>query len=134
MSEAQKQLNAGPLEETDLKAERVQEEGVAPSPAALLEAPSESRLKAERVQLRLLRMPGWILAAGGTSIDRVRDLASAYSAADYGTFVLREAARARQKVRVGLNGTRVVVTVLSYRRGRERAIGMEQLDFAAGLL
>lgn len=126
MSETQKPLDAGPLEGTDLKAERVQEAGVAPV--------GVDRLKAERVQERLRRMPGWGLAVGGHAIDRVRDLASAHSAAEYGTFVLREAARAHQKVRVGLSGARVTVTVLALRRGREHAIGMDQLDFAAGLL
>ena len=130
MSEAQKQLTVDPLEGTDLKAERVQQEAMAP----VLIEPVVERLKAERVQLRLSRMPGWGLVAGGYAIDRVRDLASAHSDAEYGTFVLREAARARQKVRIGLNGARVVITVLGPRRGQNRGIGMAQLDFAAGLL
>jgi hypothetical protein len=125
MSEAQKQLTVDPLEGTDLKAERVQLESA---------APGAGHLKAERVQLRLSRMPGWSLVAGGYAIDRVRDLASAYSAAEYGTFVLREAARARQTVRIALQGARVVITVLGPRRGQNRGIGLSQLDFAAGLL
>lgn len=130
MKEAQEQLDPAPLGETDLKAERVQEEGVTP----VRSEPAVDRLKAERVQLALRRMPGWALIADGYAIDRVRDLASAHSAAEYGTFVLREAARARQKVRIGLNGARVVITVLGPRRGQNRGIGKAQLDFAAGLL
>jgi len=134
MSEQQKHLMADPLDDPDLKAERVQGElTTAPSEA---QEPTESvihsRLKAERVQERLRAMPGWSLRVGGYAIDRVRDLPSAFGAADYGTLVLREAARTRQKVRIGISGPRVVITVLASREGSE--IGLEQLDFAAGLL
>ena len=134
MSEQQKHLMADPLDDPDLKAERVQGELMtAPSEA---QEPTESvihsRLKAERVQERLRAMPGWSLRVGGYAIDRVRDLPSAFGAADYGTLVLREAARTRQKVRIGISGPRVVITVLASREGSE--IGLEQLDFAAGLL
>jgi hypothetical protein len=134
MSELQKQLTSDPLDDSDLKAERVQEERVmVPSE---VQEPTEmvihSRLKAERVQERLRAMPGWSLRVGGHAIDRVRDLPSAFGAADYGTLVLREAARTRQKVRIGISGPRVVITVLASRESSE--IGLEQLDFAAGLL
>ena len=133
MNEAQKQLiTVDPVEGTDLKAERVQQEGVAA--AAVRMRPLLDRLKAERVQERLRQMPEWGMVAGGYAIDRARDLASAGSAADYGTFVLREAARTGQKVRIGLNGRRVVITILGSRRGQSRGISMAQLDFAAGLL
>jgi hypothetical protein len=114
-------------EDFDLKAERVQE--------ALAEGHQEARLKAERVQERLSRMPGWSLTMGGYALDVAKDLPSAFGAVDYATFVLREAARTKQKVRVGLNGSRLVITVTAPSQGRERGmIGLEQLDFAAGLL
>jgi len=130
MSELQEQLAADPPVEPDLKAERVQ--------AVLIESPQEpieTRLKAERVQERLKRMPQWRLSPGGDAIDRVRDLPSAFGAADYATFVLREAARTRQKVMIGLSGGRIVVSVLASPRGQDRgSIGLEQLDFASSLV
>jgi hypothetical protein len=136
MSELQKKVPVEPGEDSDLKAEVVQEALVAASPLEeLMETHAGGRLKAERVQDRLKKMPEWSLGAGGHLIDRARNLASPFSAADYGTLVLREAARTRQKVRISLSGSRVVVTVLASSWGRERGvIGLEQLDFAAGLL
>jgi hypothetical protein len=137
--ESQEKSKVGLEEEPELKSERVQED-FAEAPASPLEAMMEAhvagpRIKAERVQDRIRSMPGWTLGVGGHLIERVRDLATAFSAADYGNLVLREAARARQKVRVSLSGKRVVVTILAPSAGRERGvIGLEQLDFAVGLL
>jgi hypothetical protein len=131
MCELQTQLAVQPPEEPDLKSERVQKEQAAEPP----KVQAETRLKSERVQARLKRMPGWNLAADGHGIDRVRMLPSALGAADYATFILREAARTRQKVRIGLSGSEVVVTVLPPFSGRDGGvIGMKQLDFAAGLV
>jgi hypothetical protein len=146
MSELQKKKSAvDPGEDPGLKAEVVQEtfaesmveEAVpmASAQEALLETHAGSKIKAERVQERLRSMPEWTLGEGGHVIDRARNLASPFSAADYGTLVLREAARTRQKVRISLSGSRLVIAVLAPPHGRERGvIGLAQLDFAAGLL
>ena len=79
MCELQTQLAVHPPEEPDLKSERVQEQA-----AALCRAADQVgiRLKSERVQARLKRMPGWSLTADGNAIDRVRMLPSALGAAD----------------------------------------------------
>jgi hypothetical protein len=148
MSEQQQRLPPlGP--ETDLKAERVAEKLAMPvfdAPGNHQEAPPEgadtdllpeeiaARVSGDKVQERLQRMLGWSLAQGGHAIDRVRELASPMTAADYGGLVLREAARTKQKVRVGLVGSRVVITVMAASQGAARGfIGHKQLDFAAGL-
>src|SRR6476620_7973133 len=103
MSELQEQLADDPPVEPDLKAERVQAVQVEP------EAPALVRLKAERVQARLKQMPQWSLSPGGDAIDRARKLPSPFGAADYATFVLREAVRTRQTVNISLSGSRVMV-------------------------
>jgi hypothetical protein len=110
---------------TNLKAERVQEP---------LTAKVETRLKAERVQERLKQMPGWNLVQGGRAIDRVKSLGSAECAADYGGFVLRQAARSQQMVRVELQGTRVLLAVFATgRSGGRYGLTDKHLDFAAAL-
>jgi hypothetical protein len=140
---------------TDLKPERVAEGIAAPWPATGEPVPAEAakdgqagappcetslaeaeaRLWAERVQARLNKMPGWSLAAGGHAVDRLRKFATPMTAADYAGFVLREAARAKQKVRIGLEGVRVAISVMAPYRGPARgAIDLKQLDFAAALV
>ena len=127
MSNVQVQLGTDPQDELDLKAERVQFE--------LAALGHEDRLKAERVQERLRKMPGWALAQGGQAIDRARFLPSPFGAADYASFVLREAARTRQRVQISLNGSRVVISVLAPFQGEgSGVIGRKQLDFAASLV
>jgi len=129
MSELQEQLADDPPVEPDLKAERVQAVQVEP------EAPALVRLKAERVQARLKQMPQWSLSPGGDAIDRARKLPSPFGAADYATFVLREAVRTRQTVNISLSGSRVMVSVLAPARGQDRGtIGFAQLEFAASLV
>ena len=105
-----------------LKAERVQE---------TLTAKVEARLKAERVQERLKRMPGWGLLQGGRGIDRVKNLETAECAADYAGFVLRQAARNQQVVRVELRGTRILLAV--FVAARSGGLTDKHLDFAAAL-
>jgi hypothetical protein len=106
----------------NLKAERVQEP---------LAAKVEARLKSERVQERLKRMPGWGLLQGGRGIDRVKNLETAECAADYGGFVLRQAARNQQVVRVELRGPRVLLAVFA--AARSGGLTDKHLDFAAAL-
>jgi hypothetical protein len=111
---------------TDLKAERVQLELTA----------QDNRLKAERVQDRLRRMPGWGLVPGGRGVDRVKDLGTAESAADFAGFVLRKAARDNQIVRVEIQGARLHMTLLSPIPSGARSgvwVTDNQLDFAATL-
>jgi len=123
-----------------LKAERVQIELPAPVQNRLkaervqLASGVTNRLKAERVQERLRRMPGWRLVPGGRGIDRVKDLGTAESAADFAGFVLRKAARDKQAVRVEIQGTRLILAVLgSTHSGARGGITDNQLDFAATL-
>jgi hypothetical protein len=126
MSTLQSQLGTDP-QELDLKAERVQLE--------LNAIGTEDRLKAERVQERLRKMPGWALARDGQAIDRSQFLPSPFGAADYASFVLREAARTRQRVQISLFGSRVVISVLAPFHGEgSGVIGRKQLDFAASLV
>jgi hypothetical protein len=108
-----------------LKAERVQEQ---------LTARMDARLKAERVQERLKAMPGWGLLQGGRGVDRVKELGTAEGAADYAGFVLRQAARDQQVVRVELRGNRVLLAVFAKSSsGGGRGLTGKQLDFAAAL-
>ena len=135
-SDVQVQLGNDPQDDLDLKAERVQfEAAVPPDVVEPLPEPVAARLKAERVQERLKKMPGWTLALDGQALDRARQLPSPFGAADYANYVLREAARSQQKVQIGLNGNRLMVTVLAPSFGKGRGvIGRKQLDFAAGLV
>jgi hypothetical protein len=127
MSDVQLQFGNDPQDELDLKSERVQFE--------LAPADNEDRLKSERVKERLRRMPGWAMSEGGHAIDRARYLPSPFGAADYASFVLREAARTRQRVQISLYGNRVVISVLAPFQGEgSGVIGRKQLDFAAGLV
>src|SRR5947208_3057954 len=98
MSDSQVQFGAEPQDEIDLKAERVQLDLAGTPPLEEPQGLIEERLKAERVQERLKRMPGWSLAKSGQAIGRARELPSAFGATDYAIFVLREAARTRQRV------------------------------------
>jgi hypothetical protein len=94
----------------------------------------DARLKAERVQERLKAMPGWGLLQGGRGIDRVKELGAAAGAADYAGFVLRQAARDQQVVRVELRGSRVLLAVFSKgSSGVRSGLTLKQLDFAAAL-
>ena len=138
-------------EQPDLKPERVAEGIAAPWPAVgepvLPEmpavappcgtppAPIEARLRPERVQERLRTMPGWSLVKGGHAVERMSKLATPMTAADYAGCVLREAARAKQEVRLRLEGARVVIQVMApHGYPDSGAIDLKQLDFAAALV
>lgn len=102
-----------------LKAERVQ----------LAAEPYSERLKAERVQSRLKGMPGWRLAAGGKSIDRLRQFPTPRVAADFAGFLAQFAAHTGQPVGVELAGKHVTITVRARGSGLTEAV----LDFAQAL-
>ena len=88
----------GAPEKAHLKAERVQLSPVA-------------RLKAERVQEALKRLPGWELDAGGQEIVRARKFKDAVGARAFVGLVCRLSSGQRQPVRIRLSGERVVVTL-----------------------
>jgi pterin-4a-carbinolamine dehydratase len=124
--------NVGP--QAGLKAERVQEELAAELNGPASPATIQDRLKAERVQLRLKRMPGWSLLHGGKSIDRARQFHQPEDAVDYATLVLRMASREAFPAQVLVDGKRVVLTLQGHSVSGERGgITDNLLDFAASL-
>jgi hypothetical protein len=119
MSEMQKQSKQDGPPGTALKSERVGE-----------------GLAAGGVDELLRRLPGWglVRVQRTQALERVRELATPEGAADYAGFILREAARSAQKVRIGLSGHRIVVTVLGLvPRGVHAGITARQIEFAAAL-
>jgi pterin-4a-carbinolamine dehydratase len=123
----------------ELKSERVQKPelkkrlprpddsaGLALSQSRMLE-----RLKSERVQSRLKRMPGWKTQAGGKAIDRVREFPDALVAASYLAFAALLARQSGQPLRVSMVGNTVVVA-LPGRTGRP-GLTEEVLDLAEQL-
>jgi pterin-4a-carbinolamine dehydratase len=103
-----------------LKAERVQFQA---------ERFSE-RLKAERVQERLKSMPGWRLAAGGKSLDRVRRFPNPRTAASFTAFLAHFVVGSGQLVGVELSGNHVAITLRPRNRG---GLTEGTLDFAQAL-
>jgi len=120
--------------QTNLKAERVQEELTAALSAPVSATSVQDRLKAERVQLRLKRMPGWGLVHDGKSLDRVRQFHQPDDAVDFATLVLRMASREAFPAQVHVDGKRVVLTLQGHSAQGERGgITDKLLDFAASL-
>ena len=132
----------------ELKAERVQKESLAlmrkrvlgqddPVGAALSasQAQAGERLKAERVQLRLQRMPGWSLLAEGKAIDRVRQFENPLVAGSYLMFASLLARQTGQPLRVLQVGNTVVLALTGRTKGPAAARGLtdEVLDFAEQL-
>ena len=117
-----------------LKAERVQEELTAALNGPVSPAAIQDRLKAERVQLRLKRMPGWSLVHEGKSLDRARQFRQPEDAVDYATLVLRMASREAFPAQVQVDGKRVFLTLQGHSVSGERGgITDNLLDFAASL-
>jgi pterin-4a-carbinolamine dehydratase len=124
---------AAPLWSVELKPERVAEG------AQKLLTPEE-RLRAEWVQERLKRMPGWSLAVGGKVLVRERHFDHATDAADFAAFLLHAASRQRFPAEVFVAGHRVAVALqgqpVHAARGGVGGIGGiddKLLDFAASL-
>ena len=119
----------------NLKAERVQEEMTAAvSSGPLSPGEVQSRLKAERVQLRLKRMPGWNLLHDGKSLDRARQFHQPEDAVDFANLVLRMASREAYPAQVHVDGKRVVLTLQGHSvTGDRGGITDKLLDFAASL-
>lgn len=95
-------------------------------------ASSGSRLKAERVEERLKRMPDWKLASGGRAITRLRELPSPAAAVAYVAYVASLADAQRQAVTLNLDSVQVSVT-LSGPAKRGAGLTHRVLDFAAEL-
>jgi pterin-4a-carbinolamine dehydratase len=89
------------------------------------------KLKAERVQEELKRMPGWSLGPNGKMIVSAREFSQPAAAAKFAGFVAEVAASERQPVQLGLWGNWVFLT-LSPRQGTG-GLNMPVLDFARQL-
>jgi pterin-4a-carbinolamine dehydratase len=81
----------------------------------------ETDLKAERVQELLRAVPGWTLTPGGRAIDRVRVFTDPGVAEAYATYVARLARLARQAVTIDHAASQVIVTI--YGQMHEVCIG-----------
>lgn len=105
--------------------------------------PARTRLKAERVQLRveppaavvkaqrvldwLRSHPDWRLGSAGNAIVRSRDFPNDIGAVHYAAYLAKAATFARQRVDIDVTGTRVTVAV----RGKARpGLSKSALDFA----
>jgi len=130
----------------ELKAERVQEELMAlkkkrqarpddtiSAGMALTRNQLQGRLKAERVQLRLKRMPGWRMQSGGKAIDRARQFPDALVAASYLAFAALLARQAGQPLRASVVGSTIVLALPGRSTRPGEGITEEVLDLAEQL-
>ncbi|HKH46371.1 MAG TPA: hypothetical protein VKM72_17055 [Thermoanaerobaculia bacterium] len=92
----------------------------------------EERLKSERVQLRLKRLPGWKMQPGGNAIDRVRHLPDALSAAAYLAFAALLARQLGLPLQASVQGGRIGLA-LSGPSKSAAGITEEVLDLAEQL-
>jgi pterin-4a-carbinolamine dehydratase len=113
-----------PAAPEQLKAERVQLQ---------IEAGGQ-RLKAERVQDRLTRMPGWRMTGRGRSLSRVREFPDAPTAAAYAGYLTQLAVQRGQPLSVELTEASVTVTVRGKaHRGLRAGLTEDDLEFARSL-
>jgi len=78
---------------------------------SLTRSQMEDRLKSERVQSRLKRMPGWRMQKGGKSIDRVRSFPDGTSAALYLAYSAVLAREANLPLRASMQGTTLAIAL-----------------------
>lgn len=76
-----------------------------------LTRPRGEKLKAERVQEKVLAMPGWQLVRRGKALYRMREFPDGQVAFAFASFAAALTARAGQRADVTLSGSRVVVTL-----------------------
>ncbi|MEA2563653.1 MAG: Pterin 4 alpha carbinolamine dehydratase [Acidobacteriota bacterium] len=76
--------------------------------------PEKLELKPERVQEMLARLPKWSLRPDGRGIERVREHASLKGAKSFASQVWRLASVQNQPVTIGLDGSKVVVTLTGH--------------------
>ena len=72
---------------------------------------AQQRLKSERVQSRLKRMPGWKMQQGGKAIDRVRKFPDPLVAASYLAFAALLARQSGQPLRASVVGNTIVIAL-----------------------
>jgi pterin-4a-carbinolamine dehydratase len=133
------------VQEQELKSERVQEELLSrkkrlPRPdddigiaMALTRSQVEQRLKSERVQSRLKRMPRWRMQEGGKAIDRVRQFPDALVAASYLAFAALLARQSGQPLRVAVVGNALRLGLTGLSKGVDAGITEDVLDLAEQL-
>ena len=85
------------------------------APGLALE-PFRERLRSERVELRLQRLPGWKMQPNRRAIDRVREFPDTDVAAAYANFAVMLAGRTKQPLRVTVLDSQVAITLLGYPR------------------
>jgi len=92
------------------------------------------RLKAERVQEKLLAMPAWRVLPGGKAIDRAFQFPAADVAAAWAHFVAAFAAALGHGVTLDLAKDQVILTLTGPKvRGRQGELTESLLDFAQRL-
>lgn len=114
-----------------LKAERVQQPALqraAPTPVQ-----AQQRLKAERVQSRLKRLPGWRMQSGGKAIDRVRQFRDPQVAASYLAYAALLASQSGQPLQAAVNGQTVVIALPGRSTRPGASITEDVLDLAEQL-
>jgi pterin-4a-carbinolamine dehydratase len=129
-----------------LKSERVQEPAVQtkkkrlPPPddalggvLAGLQSQAQQRLKSERVQLRLKRLPGWRMQPEGKAIDRVRQFSDPLVAALYLAFAGLLARQSNQPLRISMIGSTVCVALTGRSVSPGTGLTDEVLDLAEQL-
>lgn len=78
--------------------------------------PLRERLRSERVEMRLQRLPGWKMQPNRRAIDRVREFPDTDVAAAYASFAVMLAGRKKQPLRVTVLDSQVALTLLGYPR------------------
>jgi pterin-4a-carbinolamine dehydratase len=130
----------------ELKSERVQEESLAlmrkrvlgqddtvGAAMAVTRGQAEERLKSERVQSRLKRLPGWKMLREGKAIDRVRKFEDPLVAASYLAFASLLARQVRQPLRVSVADGNIVLALTGRSKGPDKGITDAVLDLAEQL-
>lgn len=102
------------------------------APGLALE-PLRERLRSERVEQRLQRLPGWKMQPNRRAIDRVREFPDTDVAAAYANFAVMLAGRTKQPLLVTVMDSQVVLSLLGYPRRHgtapvnERALEIAEL-------
>jgi pterin-4a-carbinolamine dehydratase len=128
----------------ELKSERVQEPALEkrrlPRPddtggPAVFQSPGQARtrLKSERVQLRLKQLPGWRMQSGGRAIDRMRQFPDPMAAASYLAFAAMLARSTGQVLQAYVNGSTIIVALPGRSTRPGAGLTEEVLDLAEQL-
>lgn len=135
----------GMIQTQQVEAERVQKEALArmrkrvvgqdPIGVAMARTRLQAaeRLKAERVQWRLKRLPGWKMPAEGQAIDRVRRFDDPLVTAAYLAFASLLARAVRQPLQVSLTDGNIIIALTGRTKGADKGITEEVLDLAEQL-